>query len=96
LFQKFRDKIKEAPSFIRSCCGGLFYKDATTIVSPEFLKEKGCSDELIQEILHVDQDPHRICSTCKTYAYKKILPRLSLVNGFDFPTVPDVLKVSES
>jgi len=96
LFQKFRNKIKEAPSFICSCCGGLFYKDATTIVSSEVLKEKGCSDELIQNILHVNQVQHRICSTCKTYAYKKMLPRLSLVNGFDFPRVPDVLKVTES
>jgi len=93
LRDKFREKIKCAPIFICSCCGGLWYKDSTTVVSEQLLKDKGCDDNLVMKVLHVKQDEHRLCGTCKKSVFGRRLPRVSLCNGLDFPEIPEVLKV---
>jgi hypothetical protein len=99
LFSLYKEKINESPTFICSCCGGLFYPKSTVLVPEEKLiaenkkKNKMCSAEFISSILHVQQQQHRLCSTCKTSAFSNRVPRLALCNGFDFPVIPPELQV---
>jgi len=96
LLIKYIAKIRQAPTFICSCCGGLCYEESTSITSKEELREKGCSEEFLSAVLHYNQDIHRLCCTCKSYVFRKDnkkLPRVALANGLDFPDIPDELKV---
>jgi len=52
LKEKFHVKIRNAPTFICSCCGGLWYKESTTQVTGEILKDRGCNENLISQVLH--------------------------------------------
>ena len=98
LLTAFQGRIKLAPSVICSCCGGLFYKTSTKEVTSEDLSSKGCDEAFINKILHVHQQKHKLCSTCKASVFVKPpkapkIPRLCLANGFDFPEIPEELKV---
>jgi len=96
LLDKYMTKIRQAPTFICSCCGALCYEESTSIITKEELREKGCSEEFVTAVLHYNQDIHRLCCTCKSYVLRKDdkkLPRVALANGLDFPEIPDQLKV---
>jgi rubrerythrin len=93
LLEKYTDQIRQSPSYICSCCGGLWYEKSTTTTSQETLIQCGCSQDFIDTVLRVNQDQHRFCATCKKSISQKRVPRLCLSNGFDFPTIPDDVKV---
>jgi len=96
LLNKYIPKIRQAPTFICSCCGALCYEESTSITTKEELREKGCSEEFVKAVLHYNQDIHRVCCTCKSYVFRKDnkkLPRVALANGLEFPDIPDRLKV---
>jgi hypothetical protein len=94
LYSQYEQKIKEAPVFICSCCGGLWYKTSTSVITKEILKERGCTSAFIKTVLQVQQDEHRLCATCKKSIKSKNVPRLCLSNGFAFPNIPSVLNVT--
>jgi len=94
LVQQFFKKIHAASTFICSSCGGLFYEESTTKTSKELLLKRGCDETLVVNVLCVNQQQHLLCGTCKLAVYRKKVPRLCLSNGFEFPIVPVILKVS--
>jgi rubrerythrin len=94
LVEKYSDQIRQSPSYICSCCGGLWYEKSTTITSQEELIRCGCSQDFIDTVLRVHQNQHRFCGTCKRNIAQKQIPRLCLSNGFDFPIVPSEIKVN--
>jgi hypothetical protein len=72
---------------------GLWYKNSTTGTSEAILTELGCSESFTSNVLHVNQENHRFCATCKKSIIQKRIPRLWLSNGFDFPVIPAEIKV---
>jgi hypothetical protein len=94
LLEKYTDQIRQSPSYICSCCGGLWYQKSTTPTSQEALISSGCDQEFIDTVLRAKQDQHRLCGTCKKSITQKRVPRLCLSNGFDFPIVPAEIKVN--
>jgi len=89
-------EIRKTPSFICSCCGGLYYKKGTKPFTKTSLKALGCTDDLIATVLYVNQNEHFLCHTCKRTIIQNRVPKMCLVNGFDFPNIPPELKVSNS
>lgn len=99
----YMNKIRRGTTWICSCCGGLFYRESVRNIDKIKLRKWGLNDDMISSILHVDQDDHQawtrkskvycLCITCYSYCKANKLPRLALVNGLDFPTIPDQLKV---
>jgi hypothetical protein len=94
LMDKYIDQIRQSPSYICSCCGGLWYEKSTSVTSQEALILCGCNQDFIDSVLRVQQDQHRLCGTCKKSINQKCVPRLCLSNGFDFPFVPSEIKVT--
>jgi hypothetical protein len=94
LREQYDKKIRCGPSSICSCCGGLWYEESTSKTSEEILTAKGCSEEVIDTVLHVPQMQHRLCGTCKRSVVGNKIPRMCLSNGFDFPIIPEELEVS--
>jgi hypothetical protein len=94
LMDKYIDQIRQSPSYICSCCGGLWYEKSTIATSREALILCGCNEDFIDTVLRVQQNEHRLCGTCRKSITQKRVPRLCLSNGFDFPIVPSELKVN--
>jgi rubrerythrin len=93
LLERYINQIRESPSYICSCCGGLWYIKSTTCASKEKLIKSGCNTDLINTVLHVNQEQHRFCATCKKSVAEMRVPRLCLSNGFDFPVLSNDVKV---
>jgi hypothetical protein len=94
MYEKYKEKIKCAPNIICSCCGGLWYVTSTTKISRGTLLERGFSDSFLDSVLCVDQDVHHLCVTCRKSVMAKNVPKMCLSNGFEFPIIPEELKVS--
>ncbi len=95
LHASFTDEIKEGPTFICGCCGGLWYRSSITSVTHKYLSEHGCGDEFSEKVLLVSQDGNYwLCGTCRRYIYdtRPQIPKLCLSNGFDYPEIPEVLR----
>jgi len=82
--------IRETPSHICSCCGGLFNKNAISGIKGT---KKGPSNELIEKICCIEQPRNQFCVTCKRYIGLNKIPRLCLIKGFQFPVIPESLKL---
>jgi hypothetical protein len=93
LLERYINQIQESPSYICSCCGGLWYIKSTTCASKEKLIKSGCKTDFINTVLHVNQEQHRFCATCKKSVAEMQVPRLCLSNGFDFPVLSNDVKV---
>ncbi len=99
----YSNKIRRGPTWICSCCGGLFYREGVRNIDKTKLQQWELTEDMISSILYVDQNSCRtwetkpknysLCITCCNYAKEKRLPRLALANGLDFPVIPDELKV---
>jgi len=97
LIRTFEEAVREGPTYICSCCGGLFYKKSVNEVSIKGLtetwlckhKEKSAT---VEELL-----PYRptkaiwLCTTCRTDIHQGRIPHLALFNGFKFPEVNETL-----
>jgi len=89
--EKFREKSKEGPTCICTCCGSLWFRNSVHSVSKANL-ENNHSSGFLEKIFHVSTGKGWICRTCYIYVQKGQVPRLALSNGLDFPQIPDVLK----
>jgi len=90
---KFLNDIKEGPTWTCSSCGGLWFRSSVTKVNFEELKEKGCPDNFLKQVLTAPMGTvHWLCSTCKKSIVISKVPRLNLSNGLRFPVIPDCLK----
>jgi len=89
--KKFREKSKEGPTCICTCCGSLWFRSSVHSVSKANLVNKHNS-EFLEKIFHLSTGDTWICRTCYIYVLKGQVPKLALSNGLDFPHIPDVLK----
>jgi len=89
--QKFKEKSKEGPTCICTCCGSLWFRSSVHSLSTANLESKH-SPEFLEKILNLSCSEAWICRTCYIYVQKGQVPRLAISNGLDFPKIPDVLK----
>ncbi|KAL0073642.1 hypothetical protein J3Q64DRAFT_1780517, partial [Phycomyces blakesleeanus] len=98
--RKYESTIREGPTCVCGCCGGLFFqKDISSVKRTALTGNWGCSQDIVEKTFWAI-DNHKIpstfvgediidniplCPTCKTSLKKKTLPTLALSNGLHFP-----------
>ncbi|MDY6842421.1 MAG: DUF6570 domain-containing protein, partial [Pseudomonadota bacterium] len=92
----FQSCINHGPSFVCTCCNGMFYKHSVSLApSAVRLEQKGIKRALIERCLlgtKSFQDAEWICSTCLRNLSNNVLPDLAVTNGLRFPAVPPPLQ----
>ena len=86
-------KIKEGPTHICSCCGGLWFDYSIKKCTVEMLLEKEFEAEFIEKICYLKYPIIKFCVTCKKDMMSNKVPNLSLPNGLAFYDVPHCLKI---
>ena len=77
----FESKIKEGPTNICSCCGGLWFDYSIKKCTVEMLLEKGFEAEFIEKICYLKYQITKFCVTCRKDILSNEVPNLSLSNG---------------
>src|SRR5882757_3040333 len=86
LIGRYEAAIRDGPTIVCNCCGGLFFKQSI------FKFEKEISPDLLAIIRQMPTGPEtRLCFTCRKSAIDGKVPKLCLANGLAFPELPDVL-----
>ena len=91
--EKYIKAIKEGPTWICSSCGGLWFRKSITIYTEKsMLKHKNLTTNW-NEICQIKiNDNIVLCSTCKNGIFNNRIPKLALINGLQFPEIPEVLQ----
>jgi hypothetical protein len=80
------DDIKEGPSIICFSCGGLWFKNNVRVLTD-------LQSEIIKSLERVHSknfDKKFLCTTCRKAIAKGQVPKLCLLNGLNFPPIPEV------
>lgn len=96
-YKKYNQLIKEGPTSICSCCGGLWYQESVYNICTETLSKWKVPQDVVRAVLNKGvmkegKLHHCLCKTCYRTAAKRKIPRLALVNGLEFPPVPPELQ----
>jgi hypothetical protein len=89
----YESKIKEGPTHICSCCGGLWFEYSVREYTVEMLTNKGLKAEFIDTVCYLKHEIIKLCVTCRKDIMSNKIPNLSLSNGLAFYEVPDCLKI---
>ncbi|CAF4125803.1 unnamed protein product, partial [Rotaria sordida] len=85
-------KIKEGPTHICSCCGGLWFEYSVREFTVEMLTNKGLKKEFIDTVCYLKNTIIKLCVTCRKDIMLNKVPNLCLSNGLAFYEIPDCLK----
>ncbi|CAF1458321.1 unnamed protein product [Rotaria sp. Silwood1] len=86
-------KIKEGPTHICSCCGGLWFEYSIKEFTVEMLRNKGLPKEFIDTVCYLENAIIKLCVTCRKDIMSNKVPNLCLSNGLAFYEIPDCLKI---
>jgi hypothetical protein len=90
--KEYKRSIQSGPTYICSCCGGLWYKKSVQKVTTEKLRSFGADDNVVEAASELPQNgQYFLCSTCFRKVKRNKVPKAALTNGFKFPMVPDVV-----
>jgi hypothetical protein len=89
----YESKIKEGPTHICSCCGGLWFEYSIREYTVEMLTSKGLKPEFIDTVCYLKNTIIKLCVTCKKDIMLNKVPNLCLSNGLAFYEIPDCLKI---
>ncbi|CAF4150717.1 unnamed protein product, partial [Rotaria magnacalcarata] len=89
----YESKIKEGPTHICSCCGGLWFEYSIKEFTVEMLRNKGLPKEFIDNVCYLKNTIIKLCVTCRKDIMLHKVPNLCLSNGLAFHEVPDCLKI---
>ena len=89
----YESKIKEGPTHICSCCGGLWFEYSIREYTADMLTNKGLEEEFINTVCYLKHAIIKLCITCRKDIMSNKVPNLSLSNGLPFHDVPDCLKI---
>ena len=87
-------KIKEGPTHICSCCGGLWFGYSIREYTFEMLTKKGLKAELIDTVCHLKHTIIKLCVTCAKDITSNKIPNLALCNGLAFDEIPALFENS--
>ena len=98
LVTMYEKNIKDGPFHNCYSCDRLYFKTQIKTISKEKLKQKGCSEEFLSEVVLssvLDQDEYQFCTTC----YKNLAmtppkyPKYNINKSeLAFPKIPDIVK----
>ena len=86
-------KIREGPTHICSCCGGLWFDYSVREFTIESLINKGLRTEFIDTVCYLKDRIIKLCVTCRKDILLNKVPTLCLSNGLAFYEIPDCLKI---
>ncbi len=86
-------KIKEGPTHICSCCGGLWFEYSIREFTVEMLTNKGLKKEFIDTVCYLQNTIIKLCVTCRKDIMSNKIPNLCLSNYLAFYEIPDCLKI---
>ncbi|CAF4487501.1 unnamed protein product [Rotaria sp. Silwood2] len=89
----YESKIKEGPTHICSCCGGLWFEYSIKESTVEMLRNKGLPKEFIDTVCYLKNAIIKLCVTCRKDIMSNKVPNLCLSNGLAFYEIPDCLKI---
>ena len=89
----YQSKIKEGPTRICSCCGGLWFEYSIREFTVEMLTDKGLEKEFIDTVCYLKNTIIKLCVTCRKHILLNKVPDLCLSNGLAFYEIPDCLKI---
>ena len=88
----YESKIKEGPTHICSCYGGLRFEYSIRKFTVEILTNKGLEKEFIDTVCYLKNTIIKLCVTCRKYILLNKVPDLCLSNGLAFYEIPDCLQ----
>ncbi len=74
----YESKIKEGPTHICSCCGGLWFEYSIREFTVEMLTNKGLKKEFIDTVCYLKNTVIELCVTCRKDIMSNKVPNLSL------------------
>lgn len=91
VINNYFSKIKNGPTHICICCGGLWFKTQIKIITQEVFnslitedfKQKIINEKLLNPLKEIV-----FCKTCYMNIKKNQIPKLALWNGLDYPLPP--------
>ena len=86
-------KIKEGPTHICSCCGGLWFEYSIREFTVEMLTNKGLKKEFIDTVCYLEHTIIKLCVTCRKDIMSNRIPNLCLSKGLAFYEISDCLKI---
>ena len=89
----YESKIKEGPTHICSCCGGLWFEYSIREFTVEMLTNKGLKKEFIDTVCYLKNTIIKLCVTCRKDIMSNKVPNLCLSNGLAFCEIQDCLKI---
>ncbi|KAI8116853.1 ATP-dependent DNA helicase PIF1 [Lucilia cuprina] len=94
-FLRYNDTIKQGPTIICTCCGGLWFPHQVEElsrdrihVSNDFITDVFC----LSERFPTENNKYNFCKTCCRSIKNKRRPNIRLSNGLDYPEIPECLK----
>ncbi|OBZ80800.1 hypothetical protein A0J61_11151 [Choanephora cucurbitarum] len=86
--------IKEGPTVVCVCCGGLWFPGQTKTVTKAFLLSREATEEFIERVFNVETTDQleEFCDNCSLFVKKKKVPRLCLSNGLKLPEISEEIK----
>ena len=96
LYATFCENIDDGPMHMCACCGQLNFKTNVCEMKTEnhtrLLKKKSCKSLNLGEVcIKATTGVCMVCHYCKGYLNRGEVPPLALVNGLEFPSVPEEL-----
>ncbi|CAF1167947.1 unnamed protein product [Rotaria magnacalcarata] len=76
----YESKIKEGPTHICSCCGGLWFEYSIEEFTVEMLRNKGLPKEFIDKVYYLKNTIIKLCVTCRKDIMLNKVPNLCLSN----------------
>ena len=89
----YESKIKEGPTHICSCCGGLWFEYSIREFTVETLANKGLKEAFIDTVCYLKNTIIERCAICSKDMMLNKVPTLCLSNGLVFYEIPDCLKI---
>ena len=96
VMEQYFESIKEGPTYNCYSCDRLWFKKSVKNITREKLKDCGCTDTFLDEVLleeFVNEEIYQFCATCYTNIRAKKYPRLNINKSLlGFPKLPDIIK----
>lgn len=91
LYKNYIISINQGPTNICASCGGLFFKKSVKDIDLSKLTKKGINEDFLNKNLKKFGENTKLCHTCYNSIVKCKIPKLALINGLDFPEIPEQL-----
>lgn len=93
LISDYASKIKEGPTQMCSCCGGVWFKYSIREYTANMLRNKGLKPKFIDTVCYLKDAAIKLCVNCRKDMMSNRVPNMNLSNGLAFYEVPDCLKI---